>query len=178
MTVLEEKTISSRRLYEGKMINLRIDRVMLPDGQEATREIVEHPGAVAVVPLTAEGELVLVQQYRQPIGMLTLEIPAGKLDPGEEPQRCAARELQEETGLIAGNIELIYDYFTTPGFSDERMYLFLATDLRAARSCPDADEFLEVVRLPLARAGEMAAAGEIRDAKTLIGILAALTRKV
>jgi len=177
MGELEEKTVGSRRIYEGRMINLRVDSVVLPDGRDANREVVEHPGAVAIVPLTAEGEIVFVRQYRQPIGIVTLEIPAGKLGKGEDPFQCAVRELEEETGLVAEKVELLADYFTTPGFSDERMYLYVATGLSKTQARPDEDEFLEVVHIPLEKAGRMAFGREIRDAKTLIGVMAAVIRR-
>lgn len=179
MESLEEKTVSSQRIYEGKMISLRIDTVTLPDGAKGTREIVEHPGAVAVVPLTDQGEILMVRQYRQPIKQVTLEIPAGKLDHQEEPFICAQRELEEETGHRAGDWRHLFTYFTTPGFSDEIMYVYLAKDLKATAQCLDEDEFIEVVSLPVAEARQMIDRGEIKDAKTIIGIMAAaeLARK-
>ncbi|NPV26247.1 MAG: NUDIX hydrolase [Firmicutes bacterium] len=173
MESFAEKTISSRRIYEGKMINLRIDTVALPDGAAAEREIVEHPGAVAVVALTAGGEILLVRQFRKPIDRVTLEIPAGKLKAQEDPFLCAQRELEEETGHQAKDWRLLFTYFTTPGFSDEIMYLYLAQGLTATEQCLDPDEFIEVVRAPIGQARQMITTGEIQDAKTIIGILMA-----
>jgi len=169
---LAEKTLSSEYVYQGRMINLRVDQVELPDGKSAQREIVEHPGAVAVVALTNNRELVMVRQYRKPIDKVILEIPAGKLNQGEDPEICAQRELLEETGYQAGQLSLIARYYTTPGFSDEVMYLYLARELIELKQSPDEDEFIEMTRVPLATAQQMVLAGEIQDAKTIIGILA------
>ncbi|MDH7479581.1 MAG: NUDIX hydrolase, partial [Syntrophomonadaceae bacterium] len=152
MEKLWEETIDSKRIFTGKMVSLRVDRVKLPSGQTATREVVEHPGAVALIAVNQQGEMVLVKQYRQPVGKVLLEIPAGKLQPGEDPVECARRELLEETGYAAGGLELLTAYYTTPGFSDEKMYLFLATELAEGKAALDEDEFLEVVHLPPAQA--------------------------
>ncbi|MGI6648395.1 MAG: NUDIX domain-containing protein [Bacillota bacterium] len=169
---LAEKTLSSEYVYQGRMINLRVDQVELPDGKSAQREIVEHPGAVAVVALTNNRELVMVRQYRKPIDKVILEIPAGKLNHNEDPEICAQRELLEETGYQAGQLSLIARYYTTPGFSDEVMYLYLARKLIELEQSPDEDEFIEMTRVPLATAQQMVLTGEIQDAKTIIGILA------
>jgi ADP-ribose pyrophosphatase len=171
---LFEKTISSDRIFEGKIINLRVDQVQLPDGKTATREIVEHPGAVVILAITANSELILVRQYRKPVNKELLELPAGKLTPGEDPLACARRELLEETGYQAGHLELISRYYTTPGFSDEVMYFYLATDLKEFKSCPDEDEFIEVERVDLFKARELVRSGQIEDAKTIIGVFSAL----
>jgi ADP-ribose pyrophosphatase len=172
-TDLMEKTISSERIYEGRTINLRRDTVELPDGRHAQREIVEHPGAVSIVPILEDGTVILVKQFRAPINKVTLEIPAGKLEPGETPEHCAARELAEETGYRAGRLEHKGTFYTTPGFSDEIMYLYLATDLRPVDSQPDFDEFLAGERIGLEKLLEMAEQGKIIDAKTLVGIYTA-----
>ena len=116
---LVEEVINITEVFKGKVINLRIDQVLLPDGRNATREVVEHPGAVAVVPVHADGSVILVRQYRHAVGKVLLEIPAGKLDLNEDPDMCAARELEEETGCRALNIKKLAAIFTTPGFSDE-----------------------------------------------------------
>jgi len=170
---LREEVVDSKRLYEGRTINLRVDTVMLPNGSKAQREIVEHPGAVSIVPVLDDGRVVLVNQFRAPINRITLEIPAGKLEPGEAPEKCATRELAEETGFSAGKLEHKGTFFTTPGFSDEIMYLFIASDLKPAHSSPDCDEFLAVKRVRLEDLLEMAEQGEIIDAKTLVGIYTA-----
>ncbi|NLK52085.1 MAG: NUDIX hydrolase [Syntrophomonadaceae bacterium] len=170
---LAEMTLNSKQIYAGKIINLRVDEVRLPNGQPAAREIVEHPGAVTVAALTDREELIMVRQFRQPVKKILLELPAGKLDPGEEPLVCAQRELREETGMQAGRYELVSRYYTTPGFSDEIMYLFRATELQETEQSLDEDEFIEVLRVPLTEARQMINTGEIEDAKTIIGILAA-----
>ena len=170
---LTEKAIDSKRLYEGSIINLRVDTVVLPNGNKAQREIVEHPGAVSIVPVLADGRVILVNQFRAPINRITLEIPAGKLDPGEAPEQCAARELAEETGFKAERLEHQGTFFTTPGFSNEIMYLFIASNLSPVKSMPDYDEFLTVKRIKLEDLLEMAEKGEIVDAKTLVGIYTA-----
>jgi ADP-ribose pyrophosphatase len=170
---LKENTIGSRRIYDGRTINLRVDTVTLPDGKAATREIVEHPGAVSIVPVLEDGTVILVNQFRAPINKITLEIPAGKLEPGESPEACAARELEEETGFTAGKLVHKATFYTTPGFSDEIMYLFIATQLQPTGAHPDEDEFLALERIKLEVLLEMADRGEINDAKTLVGIYSA-----
>lgn len=167
---LTEKRISSTKLFQGHTINLRLDIVELPDGRQAQREVVEHPGAVAVVPLLDDETVILVNQYRAPIERITLEIPAGKLEPGESPEICAARELEEETGYRAEKFELKGAFYTTPGFSNEIMYLFVASGLTVAKSHPDIDEFVETRKFNLKELLQMVKAGEIIDAKTLVGI--------
>ncbi|APC08714.1 NUDIX domain-containing protein [Neomoorella thermoacetica] len=170
---LTETRIASERIYEGRILNLRRDRVRLPDGHEASREVVEHPGAVAIIALDNDKNIYLVRQYRYPIERVTLEIPAGKLDSGEEPLTCAQRELAEEVGLAAAEWKPLLTFYSTPGFSNEIMHLFLATGLRSHREKADDDEFLEIVRVPLAEAAAMALGGAIQDAKSIAGIMAA-----
>ncbi|WP_338835305.1 NUDIX hydrolase [Neomoorella thermoacetica] len=170
---LTETRIASERIYEGRILNLRRDRVRLPDGHEASREVVEHPGAVAIIALDYDKNIYLVRQYRYPIERVTLEIPAGKLDSGEEPLTCAQRELAEEVGLAAAEWKPLLTFYSTPGFSNEIMHLFLATGLRSHREKADDDEFLEIVRVPLAEAAAMALRGAIQDAKSIAGIMAA-----
>ncbi|AKX94287.1 NUDIX domain-containing protein [Neomoorella thermoacetica] len=170
---LTETRIASERIYEGRILNLRRDRVRLPDGHEASREVVEHPGAVAIIALDNDKNIYLVRQYRYPIERVTLEIPAGKLDSGEEPLTCAQRELAEEVGLAAAEWKPLLTFYSTPGFSNEIMHLFLATGLRSHREKADDDEFLEIVRVPLAEAAAMALRGAIQDAKSIAGIMAA-----
>lgn len=170
---LKEKTLSSERVFEGRTINLRLDTVELPNGKKACREIVEHPGAVSIVPILEDGTVILVKQFRAPINRVTLEIPAGKLEPGEAPEHCAARELAEETGYTAGRLEHKGTFYTTPGFSNEIMYLYIATDLMPVDSHPDFDEFLAGEKIKLEKLLKMAEQGEIIDAKTLVGIYTA-----
>jgi len=170
---LTETRIASERIYEGRILNLRRDRVRLPNGREAGREVVEHSGAVAIIALDDDQHIYLVRQYRYPINQVTLEIPAGKLDAGEEPAACARRELAEEVGLAAARWQPLLTFYSTPGFSDEIMHLFLATGLQPHREKADDDEFIEIVRIPLTEAATMALRGGIQDAKSIAGIMAA-----
>lgn len=168
-----EKRKDSQLIFSGKLIKVRLDTVELPNGNEATREWVEHPGAVAVVAIDEEERIFLVRQYRYPVKGHLLEIPAGKLGPNEDPLDCAKRELWEETGISAQTWKLMHRYYTTPGFSDEVMYLYLAQDLSRGDSQPDDDEFVEVVPMPLKEAYSRLQKGEFQDSKTIIGILKA-----
>ena len=158
-------------MYAGKIISVRVDRIELPNGRTATREVVEHPGAVAVLALTAPESVVLVRQFRYPINEITLELPAGKLEQGEDPLRAAHRELAEETGFVAGQMEFMTSFYSTPGFSDERMRLYLATDLKAGTPRPDDDEFLDCLTVDRSTAARMIGEGAFTDAKTLVGLL-------
>lgn len=171
---LIEKTLESNYSYQGKVVSLRIDKVTLPNGREGMREIVEHPGAVAIVPITSEGKIIMVKQFRKPIERVTIELPAGKLDKREEPRTCALRELQEEIGHTADELEYKFSYYTTPGFSDEIMYLFKATKLQKSKLDCDDDEFIELIELSPHEAYQKILQGEIVDAKTIIGILTLL----
>lgn len=173
MSTLHEELIEKKTVFTGKVLKMRFDRVRLPNGHEATREVVEHPGAVAIVPVTAEGKVVLVRQYRYPVQEVLLEIPAGKLDKGEQPEVCAHRELEEETGFKTGRLEHLATFYTGPGFTDEIMYLYLARDLTATAQRLDEDEFLAVGHYTPAEIKEMLAAKKINDGKTLIGLLMA-----
>ena len=168
---LIEKRKSSKTIYDGKIVRLEKDTALLPDGREATREVVRHPGGVGVVALDEEGFVYLVRQFRYPFMKETLEIPAGKLDKGEDPKEAGARELMEETGLTAGNMELLGSFYASPGFCDEEISVFLATDLEKGEATPDDGEFLTCEKFALDRLTEMAAEGELKDAKTVIGIL-------
>lgn len=166
-----EKNLSRERVFDG--IILHIDHVtnQLPNGKAAKREIAVHVGASAVLPIDGEGNIYLVRQFRAPIDQILLEIPAGKLDSVDEDRLLAAkRELKEETGLEAENWLHLTDTFTTPGFSNERISLYLARELRQSDACPDEDEFLNLVKLPFREALDMVLRGEIRDAKTQIAI--------
>jgi ADP-ribose pyrophosphatase len=171
---LAEKTIATTEIFNGRIIKVRVDTVGLPDGRQSTREIVEHRGAVAMIALTQSGEIVMVKQYRKPLERVTLEIPAGTLEPGEEPLVCAQRELIEETGRSAENWKQIFAYYSAPGFCTEKLYLFLAKNLKASVQQLDADENIQVVTLPLNKALQMVINGEIIDGKSIIGILSAV----
>lgn len=170
---LNEKTLNSKMIFEGKIIDLRFDEVELPNGKKAAREIVLHPGAVAVVALTLDKEVLMVRQYRKAVETTLLEIPAGKIEQGEPIKECAQRELMEETGFCAGDLMYLTGIYTSPGFSNEIIHIFLAKNLSAKYSEPDDDEFIEVVKLGFEDAVGRALAGEFKDAKTLTGLLTA-----
>lgn len=169
----EEKTISEKHIYKGNIINVECVTVTLPDGRQATRDIITHPGASAVIPINEKGEIYMVRQYRKPIEAVSLEIPAGKLDHGEDPQVCAQRELKEETGLSAKNITHLVSVHSTPGFSNEILHLYAATGLSEGESYADADEFISTENYTIAQLEDMVLKGEITDAKSIIGILLA-----
>jgi ADP-ribose pyrophosphatase len=162
--------MSMRNIYSGKVITLNIDTVTLPNGVTIDLEIVRHPGAAAVVPLMDNGIVVLIKQFRHAAGGFIYEIPAGKLHPGEDPKDCAARELEEEIGYRAGKLELLSSIFTAPGFTDEVIHIYRATELTKGRQQLDRDEVLEIVEVSLREAIEMIRVGTIRDAKTMVGL--------
>lgn len=169
----EEKTISEERKYSGNIINVNRATVLLPNGKQATRDIVRHPGASVVVPITEDGGLLLVEQYRKPCEMISLELPAGKLDEGESPETCAIRELREETGYVAKKLHKALSIHSTPGFSDEMLHLYVAVGLTEGVSSPDEDEFISCRKYPLEECIRMVEEGRITDAKTIIGIFLA-----
>ena len=171
----QPEVLSSEEVYRGRLIGVARDTVR-EAGKTYVREVVRHPGGAAVVAYFEDGTVALVSQYRHPTVRYLLELPAGKLDPGERPEETAAREMEEELGVVAGRLEQLTEFYTTPGFCAEKLWVFLATDLsETARRCED-DEIIEVVRLPFARALEMIASREIEDAKTIIGLLLAARR--
>jgi ADP-ribose pyrophosphatase len=167
---LEEKTISTKQIYKGKIIDVQLDEVSLPDGGTSYREIVKHPGAVAVIAVTNENKLVLVRQFRKALEKTIYEIPAGKLDAGEEAETCARRELKEETGYHAENWNKLTSFYTSPGFADEYIHLFEASQLRLGEASLDDDEFVECVELTLEECVKKIESGEICDAKTMYAI--------
>ncbi|MEN6459836.1 MAG: NUDIX hydrolase [Syntrophomonas sp.] len=167
---LTEKTIDSQEIFTGRIIKVRVDTVTIPDGKQSTREIVEHRGAVAIVAVYEDGNICMVRQYRKPVEKVLLEIPAGTMENNEDPLECAKRELAEETGLRAEHWEKILFYYSAPGFSDERLYLYLATGLTAGVTNLDSDEFIEVEKIPLKKAYDMIFDGTIIDGKSIIGI--------
>ena len=171
---IREIPFSSETVYDGKILHVERWQVTCPNGKAAAREIVVHKGAAAVVPVYADGTTLLVRQHRVAVDRVTLEIPAGKLDSvGEDPHDCAVRELEEETGLRAGRMTLLTSLLTTPGFCTEKIAIYLAQDLSQGQTHPDEDEFLSLVRMPLEDAVAMVMRGEIRDSKTICGLLMA-----
>jgi ADP-ribose pyrophosphatase len=174
--VKRERTLQTERIYDGKLVSLRIDTVELPSGRETRREIVEHGDVVAMVPVDSEDNVLLVRQYRKATEQTLLEIPAGLIEAGEEPLESARRELEEETGFAAESWELLGGFYTSPGFCTEYIYVYLATRLRPSSRDPDDDEIIELVRVPLSRAADLVASGEICDAKSMAGLLMALRR--
>lgn len=169
-----ERTLDTRRVFDGLILHIDHITNELPNGRTAAREIARHVGASAVVPVDAEGNVWLVRQFRAPVNRVLLEIPAGKLDHRDEDRLLAAkRELLEETGLTAARWTHLTDLLTTPGFTDERISLYLARDLSVGESHPDEDEFLNVVRMPLAELVERIARGEVTDGKTVCAALLA-----
>jgi ADP-ribose pyrophosphatase len=172
----EAKRIERREVYDGRIVKLSVDRVLLPNGHEAELELIRHRGAAAVVPVDAEGHVWLVRQYRYAAAGWLLEVPAGKLEGGEPPETCARREIEEETGLRARRLEPLGAIFTTPGFTDERIWLYLATDLGPARQALEHHEVLSVVHMPIAEAVGLALDGTIEDAKSVCALLRAAAR--
>ncbi len=170
---LRETPLSAHYAYEGKIINLRVDEAQIPNGSIALREVVEHPGGVGVLALTDEGEVLLVRQFRYPYAEITFEIPAGKRDRGEDPLQTGKRELAEETGATANCFTPLGVLYPSPGYCDEVIHLYLATDLHFADMHPDEDEFLSVERMPLTTLVERVMAGDVPDAKTQIAALKA-----
>ncbi|HSH37070.1 NUDIX hydrolase [Schnuerera sp.] len=166
----EEKTMKSEKIYEGKIVNLRIDTVELPDKKYSKREIIEHPGSVGIVPITEDGSIIMVEQFRKPVEKTLLEIPAGKIEITEEPKETALRELIEETGCIAKKMEYIFEFYTSPGFSDEKIYLFLATELEFGMEEPSEGEYIKVKKMKIDDLINMVNKGEINDSKTIISI--------
>jgi ADP-ribose pyrophosphatase len=166
----EEKTMKCDRIYEGKILNLRIDTVELPDKKYSKREIVEHPGGVAIVALTKENRILLVRQYRKATDKVLLELPAGKLEVNEEPKETALRELKEETGYTAEKLEYLLECYTSPGFSSEKIYLFYGENVEPGEQELESGEFIDVESYTVEEVKKLIDRGEIMDAKTIIGI--------
>ncbi|HEX2954043.1 MAG TPA: NUDIX hydrolase [Bacillota bacterium] len=173
MDSLKEKKVNSKLVYDGILLKVNRDEAILPDGSVTGREWIAHPGAAAVIPLTDDRQVILVHQYRYPLQRVTVEIPAGKLDPGENPLICAKRELREETGMSAKELTYIGSFATTPAFTNEIIYLYLATGLMPGQDSTDPDEFIEVEKRPLTNLLNEIERGEIQDAKTIIALLMA-----
>lgn len=168
--------VSTRRAYSGRIIHLDLDRVRFPDGSEGELEMIRHPGASAVVPFLSDptGDdpvVLLIRQYRYAAEQVLYEIPAGRLNPGELPADCARRELREETGCEAEHLDFLTTIYTTPGFTDEQIHLFMATGLTVGDANREHDEFIEIERMPVSQALNRIKAGEISDSKTIVGLL-------
>ena len=173
MALFYEKQISEKTVYKGRIVNVRNDVAELQNGKHVPREVVEHPGGVAVVAVDDNGHVLMVRQYRYPMGEELLEIPAGKLEYCEDPADCAVRELSEETGCTAGKLVFLGPIYPSPGFSKEILYIYLATGLVCGAAHPDEDEFLSVETVSMEMLVEKIMAGEIKDGKTIIGIMKA-----
>ena len=165
---LAEKTLSKKMGFDGELLKLEVEVVELPNGKTATREIIRHPGAVAIICVNEENKIVLVRQFRKPLDKTLLEIPAGKLEYGEDHLECAKRELLEDTGYIAKSWKKLGQTVTAPGFTDETIHLFLATDVTSGTAQPDEDEFLQVENYTIDEIKEMIFAGVIDDAKSIV----------
>lgn len=170
---LFEKSVSSNTLFTGNIITLKKEMVTLPNGKQASREIVGHPGGVGIVAVDDNRQVLMVRQYRRPFDELVLEIPAGKLNYGEAPRACGIRELEEETGAKAASFEYLGKHYPSPGFCQEIIHIYLATGLTMGDVHPDEDEFLEIEKYPLAELVDMVLENKIYDTKTVIGILKA-----
>lgn len=170
---LKETVIGSETIFQGKIVHLHVDTVRLPDGSESKREIVAHKGAVCIVPLEDDGTVLMVRQFRLAAGKPLLEIPAGTLEVGEDPDACAARELEEETGYQAANLRYLFSAYVAPGYSTELIHAYLATGLTPSQAHTDADENVELVPLPLAEVERRVLVGELQDSKSISALLVA-----
>ena len=171
MSRLKETKISSEQKFSGRLIDLYLDQVELPDGETATREWIDHPGAVCLIPILPDGKICLIRQFRYGPGEEFIEIPAGKLDAGEAPLDCAYRELEEETGYRTNKLTFLTNIHPAIGFSNEKMWMYLAEELELSKKKLDEDEFLELLPTPLNKALEWVFSGKITDVKTIIGIM-------
>lgn len=169
----QEKKLSGKMVYEGKILKVRVDEVSLVNGRTAVREVMMHPGGVAVVPLLPDGGVICVRQFRYPMGQDVLEVPAGKLDRGEEPLAGAKRELEEETGYTAKEYVYLGEFYPSPGFCDEVLHIYLATGLEKGQAHPDEDEFLDVEKISLEELAGMIGRNELPDGKTVAAVLKA-----
>ena len=171
MSKLEEKSIFSENIFKGKLLDVRKDKVTLPNNKIGFREWINHPGAACIIPLLSENKIILVKQYRYPIREETIEIPAGKIDSGEDPEKCAYRELEEETGYKAKKLTLLTSFYPAIGFANEKIWIYLAKNLVKSNSNTDKDEFVETISVDLNIALDMVAQGMIKDSKTIIGLM-------
>jgi len=167
----EEKTLSSKLIYEGRSVGLRVDKIEMPGGRETTREVVEHRDCVAIVPVDADDNILLVSQFRYPVKKELLEIPAGGVDTGEDPADTVRREMQEETGYLPEKVERLGGFYSSPGFCTEYLHLYLATDLTPSQLYAEDTESIRLVRTPIAEIPGLIASGSICDAKSIAGLL-------
>lgn len=173
MKKFEEKTIKTEAIYDGKILKLQVDDVTLPNGKTAKRELVKHQGAVAIIPITKDNKIVFVEQYRKPLEKSLIEIPAGKLEAGEEPRTTAVRELEEETGYTTNSLSFVTSFYSSPGFADELLHIYITDQLERLDKpvAGDDDEFVEVLELTLDEAKRCVEEERIHDAKTNYAIL-------
>ena len=169
-----EKTVSSKEIFSGRILRLRLDEVEMPGGNLAEREIIEHPGGVGIVAITDDDEIILVKQFRKPLEKAIYEVPAGKLEKGEDHRLCGIRELGEETGCTAENFEYLGHMYPSPGFADEVTHLYLATGLKQGENHLDPDEYLDIEHIKTSKVIDMIMNNEINDAKTIFGVFKAL----
>ena len=168
------EAINQETVFSGRIIEARVDTLLMPDGRQITREVIHHPGAVAIIPIDAEDNALLVRQYRYPVEQDLLEIPAGVIEEGESPDDTAQRELREETGYASRNLRALGGIYSSPGFCDEILYIYLARDLVESELPGDEDEDITVERVPMSDVGKLIKFGEIQDAKSVAGLLMAL----
>lgn len=168
---LTEKTLSSEKIFDGRILHVRRDTVLLPNGHQSTREVVDHPGGVCVLALDDQERVLVVSQFRYPYGEVLRELPAGKLEYGEDPAQAAIRELREETGAVAGTFQPLGELYPSPGYCGEIIRMYLARDLSFGDTAPDEDEFLGLERVPFSQLVEQVLSGEIKDAKTIAAVL-------
>lgn len=173
---LPRQLLESEKIFRGAVFDVERDRLLDENGIEIIRDVVRHPGGAGALPLFDDGRVALVRQYRHPARRELLEIPAGRIEVGESPEECAAREVEQETGFRAGRIEKLAEFYSTPGFCEEKLYVYLATELVPSSQNLDHDELIEIVHLPLAEAARMTERGEIEDSKTIIALLLAAKR--
>ena len=168
---LTEKTLSSEKIFDGRILHVRRDTVLLPNGHQSTREVVDHPGGVCVLALDDQERVLVVSQFRYPYGEVLRELPAGKLEYGEDPAQAAIRELREETGAVAGTFQPLGELYPSPGYCGEIIRMYLARDLSFGDTDPDEDEFLGLERVPFSQLVEQVLSSEIKDAKTIAAVL-------
>ncbi len=173
---MPRQLLESEKIFKGAVFEVERDRLLEENGIEIVREVVRHPGGAGALPLFDDGQVALVKQYRHPARRELLEIPAGRIEVGETPEMCAAREVEQEIGFRAGRIEKLAEFYSTPGFCEEKLHVYLATDLTPSSQALDHDELVEVVYLPFAEAAQMLGSGGIEDSKTFIALLLAVKK--